>query len=85
MYSNNEDNKYKIAPELLQSLLQYAKDKIPTGSFLRAVLENDLMQAMGRADLQNRHNIFYVTEYIFNELPYQCWGSKKTVATWLGE
>lgn len=28
----------------------YAKEKVPTGDFLKAVLENNLKEAVGRAD-----------------------------------
>lgn len=60
-----------------QSLKLYVKNKIPTGGFLRSVLENDLFGAVGRADLENKKRIPEICQYIYNEIPSICWGSKK--------
>jgi hypothetical protein len=85
MFSTDYE-KYHGIPELLRdSLIRYGRDKIPPGGFLRAILENDLFEAMGRADLENRLNIFHICDYIYNELPSTCWGDKEKVAKWLGE
>jgi len=62
----------------------YVSDKIPTGGFLRAVLTNDLFGAMGRADLENRHSLWEICDYIYNEIPADCWGSVEKVEAWLG-
>ena len=67
------------------SLNRYARDHCPTGSFLRAVLENDLREAFGRADDNNRYIMFDIVCYCWNQLPAECWGSKENVAKWLGE
>lgn len=87
MLHDNKDKTYGITDELRESLLRYAVQKIETGSFLRSILENDLFEAIGRADMFNmRDKVFYdVCNYIYNELPETCWGSKEKVATWLGE
>lgn len=73
----------QIDEDILDSLDRYAKDGIPTGSFLEAVLSNDLMDAMSRADLKNRAVVFYICSYVYNELPADCHGSRKKVAQWL--
>lgn len=65
------------------ALDRYAKDGIETGSFLRAVLENDLFQAVHRADSDNLRDIQQITEYVNWELPAGCWGSKEKVQAWL--
>ena len=39
-----------IKQSTMDSLRRYAQHHIPTGGFLQAVLENNLMQACGRAD-----------------------------------
>ena len=69
--------------EIKASLERYVKHKIPTGSFLRAVLENNLSEAFGRADLNNRHRMFDIISYIYNDLPSVCWGSPEKVDNWL--
>lgn len=65
------------------ALNRYVHDKIETGSFLRAVLENDLFSAAGRADHINRYRLFEICSYIYNELPAGCFGSPEKVKRWL--
>lgn len=66
-----------------ETLERYVQNKIPTGGFLKAVLENDLVQAFGRADDINKYRIGEIIEYIYNELPSLCWGSPEKVQNWL--
>jgi hypothetical protein len=66
-----------------EGLERYVRYRIPTGSFLRAVLSNDLMGAMGKADEENREDIFEICQYIHNHLPIACHGSPKAVKEWL--
>jgi len=68
---------------IIESLQRYVEHRIPTGSFLRAVLENNLSEALGRADEHNRGRIFEIVQYVYNELPSNCWGSKEAVTNWL--
>ena len=65
------------------ALDRYVQDHIPTGGFLRAVLANDLMQALGRADCENRRDIYEICSYIYNEIPSSCHGSYEKVDAWL--
>lgn len=63
----------------------YVEHGVPTGSFLRAVLENNLMEAMGRADLDNRACLFTICDYIYNNTPSDCHGSPQKVKDWLAQ
>lgn len=65
------------------SLDRYANEHCPTGGFLQAVLENNLMEAMGRADDFNRVALFDICSYIYNHLPVACHGSPEKVKRWL--
>lgn len=49
----------------------------PVGNFLQAVLANDLMDAMRRADFFNRRMIYEICAYIHNAAPQACWGSRE--------
>lgn len=71
--------------QIKASLKRYVENKIPTGGFLRAVLENNLFVAIGRADIQNRNKLHNICIYIYNELPSNCWGSKEKVEKWLNQ
>lgn len=70
-------------PELLEAIDRYAKLKIRTGSFLQAVLENNLREAFARADEGNRAAMFEIVKYCHNNIPADCWGSEAKVAAWL--
>jgi len=74
----------KIKPEIIASIRRYADQHCPTGDFLRAVLENDLKEAVGRADDYNIRVIPEIVRYCYNEIPCNCWGSPERVKTWLG-
>jgi len=65
------------------ALKRYVEDRIPTGGFLRAVLENDLLNAITRADDENVKRIREIVQYIYWELPSNCWGTPQRVFAWL--
>ncbi len=76
---------YNIPQNTKESLDRYVNDRIPTGSFLYAVLTNDLFEATGRADSSNEVALFQICQYIYNELPSGCWGGPERVKEWLRE
>lgn len=56
--------------------------KLP-GSFLQAVICNDLCNALFHADRTNRENLIAIVSYFHNETPAGCWGSKEAMEAWL--
>lgn len=68
-----------------QSLDLYADRGILPGDFLYSVLTNDLFGALGRADSYNRATIFQITQYIYNNLPSNSWGSPEKVEGYIRE
>ena len=67
----------------LPTLKRYAVSGCPTGDFLREVRSNDLLGAVGRADDYNLGTIPAICNYIDNEMPSGCHGSRETVETWI--
>lgn len=61
------------------ALDRYINHRIHPGGFLTAVLENNLMEAIGRADRVNRINLHEICKYIYNNLPSESWGSREKV------
>jgi hypothetical protein len=51
----------------------------PTGSFVRAVLENRLMEAIGRADERSMASLKDISCYVYNAVPSGCQGSPEAV------
>jgi len=62
---------------------EYVKNQIPPGSFVRAVLGNDLMEAFMRADDINLHYMKDIVMYVYNDIPSHCWGSPGIVDLFL--
>lgn len=80
----NPRDRALIPDVLVESLLRYAgEQRVPTGAFLRACLENDLAGACGRAHAESLPAIPAIVAFIYNELPSPCWGSKNKVNRWL--
>jgi hypothetical protein len=66
--------KYWIPDALHEGLAGYILDGIPTGSFLEAVIDNDLGEACSRADDTNRRYIFEIVTWMYNVCPTNIWG-----------
>jgi len=52
------------------------------GSFLRAVIKNDLFRACRAADETNQRAIFGYANFFHNYAPSDCFGSPEKVAAW---
>ncbi len=73
-------------PERMQGgLLRYVLEGIPPGGFLTAVLSNDLMEACGRAEEDNRRLLFRYCQFIHNHTPGMCKGSPLRFKEWIAE
>lgn len=72
-----------IPNRTIRAITHYVEEGLEPGSFVRAVLSNDLKEACGRADDHNRQALFEIVCYCYNEIPSNCWGSEEIVTTWL--
>jgi len=64
---------------------RYLHDGIAPGSFLKAVMENDLVGAFGAADVVNRRIMWNYANMLYNAFPARssgCWGSAQAVEDW---
>jgi len=52
------------------------------GGFVTAVLKNDLMEAVTRADAENIHKLRDIIGYLYNYCPGPCWGSPEKLKAW---
>jgi len=71
--------------KLQSSLRLYAEKHVPLGGFLEAVIANDLWGAVGRADRESLAHLRQVVEYVWNELPSACCGSRERYRAWIEE
>lgn len=75
---------YSGIPEHMQpTMKEYIEHRIPPGSFLQPVLENDLRTACEMADDENRYRLFDYIYFLYHKAPSECWGSPEKVHDWL--
>ncbi|MEM1307052.1 MAG: hypothetical protein AAGG99_05975 [Pseudomonadota bacterium] len=65
------------------ALRRYIEQGYPTNHFLRAVLENDLMEAVARADDDNYAALDAYCAWLRTHAPTQAYGSPEKVAGWI--
>jgi hypothetical protein len=71
-----------IPPITMYSLKAYIQYGQPTGSFLEAVLSNDLKKAVDNADEENQEALVSLVKHL-NNVRSDCWGSKEKYENWL--
>jgi len=74
---------YRIPEYMIGGLYRYIVHHIEPGSFLRAVISNDLFDALGRADSTNSNLLKNYAQFLYNEAPSSCWGSRETYDGWI--
>jgi hypothetical protein len=74
-----------LCPRRVQSSLEAYVRGLPPGSFVRAVLSNDLNEAIARADDVNIHALPHIVAYVREHLPAVAWGSSEKVNRWLSK
>ena len=70
-------------PTLINAIKDYRDNRQEHGSFIMAVLENNLHAAIHRADGTSWDNIRELMEVVYFDLPADCWGSRQAVSAWL--
>ncbi len=73
---------YYIPDRMGDGIDLYVSEGIVPGSFLQAIICNDLGEAFGRADDENFYNIAAYVNYFYNKVPAACHGSKEKMEAW---
>lgn len=73
----------RVAPHLIAGLTRYISDGVRPGQFLVAVLKDNLMEAMGRADEEAAVNLKEICTFLYTHSPSGCSGSEKKVEAWI--
>lgn len=74
---------YNVPEHLWRGLWDYYNIGTPTGSYLDAVLRNDLKLACAKADIESRTHIWELVSFLWNVFPTSIWGSTETVTQYL--
>lgn len=72
-----------LSGDIIASFHRYVTQRVEPGGFLTSVLENNLAEAVGRADHENIRRIKEIVTYVYMQLPSNCWKSKEAVRDWL--
>lgn len=75
--------KYRIPEYMQEHVKGYVEQHIPVGSFLEAVISNNLFEAVGHADKDNLANLPAYVMFFYNEVPSTCWGSFSKYKNWI--
>jgi hypothetical protein len=78
-----EFQEFYIPLRMMDGIKLYVERGIEPGSFLCAVIQNNLSQAVGLADPENLKNIPAYVSYLYNECPAPCWGSPEKMEAWI--
>jgi hypothetical protein len=62
---------------------RYIEDRVKPGSFLQAVICNNLKESFGRADEDNTVSMPEIVMFFWIEAPPDCWGSPEIMKEWL--
>lgn len=73
----------RLPNNLAIGMSYYIELHIQAGSFLTAVLCNDLKVACAKADHVNRRNLCEIVEWLHQYAPSDSWGSAENVESWL--
>lgn len=76
-------HKCGVPDHLINGLISYIVEGVPTGGCLRAILENNLMEAFSRADVSTAIGMQNICSFLYNHAPSGCFGDHEIVSTWI--
>ena len=79
----NDINYARLPEHMREAMQNYIEVGIHPGGFLSAVLANDLMRALGKADDTNRAALHAYGVFLYCEAPPACYGSPAKFNAWI--
>lgn len=74
-----------IPAHMVDGMVRYIVNGVPPGGFLRALLGNDFMGAMRKADDVNIHALPMYARFLMNGAPIGAYGSPENVKDWIAQ
>jgi hypothetical protein len=74
-----------IPAHMMIAINDYINHGLEPGSFLTAVICNDLRGVVGQADAENILLLREYVSYFYNEAPCDCWGSRIRMDKWISQ
>ena len=78
-----EFREFHIPERMMGGITRYIEHGTKPGSFLEAIIINDLSSAVANADDENIGNIPAYVAYFYNHAPSSCWGSDEKMHNWI--
>lgn len=75
----------RVPDHTMAALVDYVQNGWQPGSFLEAVLCNNLKDACACADPENLRNIPAIVSWLYCMAPSNCWGSLERYEKWLAQ
>lgn len=72
----------RIPATTIETLERWVSHGYEPGSFVTAVLKNDLYGACRNADQENAAALYEIVCWLVNKAPMGCWGSAANVSEW---
>ena len=72
-----------VHPRIQAAIERYVRDRIKPGSFLLAVFQNDLQDAIACGDDESIRNLADIVNEVYCRQPPDCCGSREAVQAWL--
>ena len=69
----------KCPEDIVEDLTRYRDHGVPVGTFLRAVLCNDLAEAFGKADVSNCEALGHIIAWVYANMPAGVWHNAERV------
>lgn len=73
----------QIPAHMQEAIRRYVVQGLQPGDFLTAVITNDLLNAVNRADADNLPLLKLYMRWFYNEAPAPCWGSRQNMTEWM--
>lgn len=77
------DQVYAIPEGMRLALMAYVETGLHPGRFLYELLCGNWVTAIGAADGLNMPNLPAYANYLYNHAPYNCYGSRELVDSWM--
>lgn len=75
----------QLPTEMLPNVYRYVIDGLQPGHFLTAVITNNLLDAVNRADSRNLKALGTWIKFFYNVCPSGCYGNIETMKNWMDE
>ena len=80
-----DEGAHLIPNHMIGAVRRYIMHGIPPGSFLTAVICNDLREAVARADDDNAAALAGWVRFFYNYAPSGCWGTRERFEAWMAK